>query len=333
MPAELKQTDEGTFQIVEEGQDPKAVKPEELLEAYQKAGADLTAQTVEVTVDGSKRTVTVGEAIQAFEKVSGADEKFQTAASKERAASGALELQQILTKMNTDPQNVTDAEFKKTLTLVGVPGEQIEQAMGAFQAIQSGQLPGGNTVVPQGDGDDQPIPFERLPKEVQESVKATGEVQKTLKTQQDQQFVEELRKNLQGALTSNEYLATILKAESKGKPVDWEAESSWAQDLFEEAWDKVLSKVGVQQQEPTPELLQGIAQEVRNRLERRFGKAGPGPEQDDNTSLGPATVLPPSVTPQEPPKRVSVGEPGRSGNIAKRLMALVTSAAKGGSGK
>lgn len=327
MAAELKQTDEGGFQIVEEGKDPQTVKPEELLEAYQKANTDITGQTLEVTVDGSKRTVTVGDAMKAFEKVAGADQRFEAAAEKERTADRALQVQQILTKMNTQPGDVTEAEFKSVLTNIGVPQDQVAQATEMFQALQTGQFPGGGNVSDTDTGD--VVPLEKLPPEVRQMMADQAEVKKTLTQQNQQQLVEGFREKTKKALTSNEYLAKILEAEADGKPVDWDQNGSWAQDLFDEAWTKVLSKVGVQQLEATPELFEGIAQEIRNRLERRYGKAGSGPGQDDNTSLGPATVLPPSVTPKKPPERVPVGEPGRSGNIAARLVAMVAGA-KGG---
>jgi len=330
MSAELRPKEDGEgYQIVEPGQDPVDVSTEDLLKAYEEAGQDITKRTITVQVDGQDRTVTVEEAAKAFEKVAGADKRFAEASDLVKQAESAVTLQKILTKMNQSPDEVTETEFRTLLSGIGVPANQVDEALTMFKAIQSGQLPAGtgNETDGQNDTIQKPIPFDALPRQVQEAVVAQAETQKHLKAQADKQFVEELQAETKKALTSNEFVAKILSEEANGKPIDWEAKDSWARALFAEAWEMVESKVGVRQQQPSPELFQGIAQELRNRLERR-SKLGSSTGQD-LTSLGPASAMPPSVHLKEPPKRVPVGHEGRSGNIAKRLMAAFYRASQG----
>jgi len=329
MSVELKAKDDGSgFQIVEEGKDPIDVKPEELVQSYRASKADITGQTLEVTVAGKTRTVTVGEAMKAFEKVGGADKALEEAAVKQRDAGEATRMVGILKKMNTEPEKVSADEFQGVLEMAGVPADQIAEAVEIFEKIKAG----GGVVADAQDpdnGDGQTLTMDQLPPEVRLAVATSQDLSKANKARTEAEMVAGLKKNLQEALTSNKFLTKILVKESDGKPINWGVKGSVAKALFDDGWEKVLARVGVQRQDPNPALFEGISQELRNRIEQSGKLFGRGPGQDGNTSLGPALVATSSVEPKEPPERVSVGEPGRSENFRARLRAKFHAALAG----
>ena len=317
MAMELKQAEGGGYEIVEEGKAPIPVKAEDLVRAHTESQKPLNAREVQVRVNGVDRRVTVGDALKSLEKVAGADEKFA-------AAADATKVFETFKKLQMSPEAVTQDEVVGLLRAVGAQEAQVNQAVAVFDELRKG---GGNLQTDEGTDDGKEISLERLPKSLRDLAAAVPDLINRETTRENKALVAEIEKDIQGALTSHEKIGTILKAVTKGGPIRWDAEGSIQAGLFQDAMDKVRSRVFAGQK-ANPELYTAVAGELYDRLVQA-GKLATGGEQDVLTSLGPAIGLPPSIETSEPKERVPVGQSGRASYITSLLHSLAGKAKQG----
>jgi len=288
---------------------------DELASKLASASKPLDDQPVTFKVDGVSRTATVRELTGMASKAEGADKKFADAAE-------AIKVMEALKKMQASPDTVTGEDLDMIMRTAGVPAGERTKALQVLAAAEAQGGKGGNP-------ETEPVALEALPPEVQAAVASTRALEEERFVRAAHALRTQIENNAKEALTKDPTLSKIIMADTDGKPVDWTKDGSAAAVLFAEAMDKVRSRHTERPSEAiTPEVIQGIAQTMRARLEI-FGKVL-APQQADVTALGPALGGSPNVQANEPVVRVPVTDPAHQDNFIARMKRMYQSALSSG---
>jgi hypothetical protein len=315
MPVEVK-VEGGQVQVVRDGV-VTSMKPEDLATALDEAKAPLEDRMLTVRVAGQDRQVSVKEALASFSKVGGADAKFQEAAA-------AMKVAEALGKFQ-DPSKISVEDFDLILQTAGTPAATRAEAIQMFQQLKDGTYQAQDQQQQQQEPPIE-IPDEMLSPAVRQKLSLLDQLLAKEQERTNLDFVGQVEKDVRGVLTSDKTLGTIIASEANGQPVDWAKQDGMAAALFADAMDKVRSRALVDgpRFKATPELYQGIAQELRNRM-AQVGKLA-NSEQAGNTALGPALGMSPRLQTIEPVEPVPVQDPKHSDNFAQRLAHMVAKA-------
>lgn len=314
---EFKIGEDGTVKLVREGQDPVVLTPEQVEEWQTAASQDLKDREVTITVDGSSRKVTVGEALDVYNKELAGDKKLRESAQ-------AVKVLEAIHKMQ-DPEQVSAEDFDLVLREMGQPAEARQQALALFEQMKSGEIDMSqvNAQDNPDSEDDVKLGWEHLSPEIQQAIRAGQEASKASEQQEYERFVQQVENSLKKTLTEDPKLGKIIAEESDGR-VDWEGKTAAAR-FFQDGMEKVHSRVLAKGEQVGPNMYQAISQELRDRVDHA-GKLTKS-EQDDSSSLGPAPGMPAKLQAKEPIERVPVTDPDRGTNIMHRLMQGVAKAA------
>jgi len=246
-------------------------------------------ETFTVKVDGQERQVSREEAIKAYEKAQGADERFREASDLRKQASLGLEIQQLYQKLSDD--TASEAEQSRWAELFGMD----------VNDLQNQQPPAAAQAPPSGDN--------KLPDRVEKTIK-------TVDRMEAQRAADEANRNFtdwaESALDKNETLGTLTK----------ELEPGQKNQIREEVMRQVRNEVIVsmnQGEKLRPELVNRVMASAVTQLEK-FGNLfrkvnapipgfGPTPDGLEVTSLS-----------DTPPKRVAGTDPNYGSNFATRVL-------------
>lgn len=311
MPAELKMGADGFVQLVDGANVLKTMTPAEAASRLGGTG-DITGSTVTFKVNGSDRAATVGELMKMAEKAEGADAKF-------REAADAIKVMDIMKKIQSAPTEVNPADYDWVLAQSGASQQQRTEALAMLSevnrlAAEQGNQGGGGT-----DGNEgTTLTMDHMPPEVRQAVQAAGAISQEQHAAKLKSVKAEIENMAREVLTKDSALGIMIANEANGQPVSWDKDGGTASFLFNELMDKVRSRVLLRPEEAlTPEVMAGIAQNVRNAV-LRLGKVGVT-EQAKPTALGPALGLISRLQATGPVERVPFNDPRRKDYIRQAL--------------
>jgi len=255
-------------------------------------------QLYTIKVRGQERQVTKDELVRLAQKNENADQVVQT----------YTEDHQAWDDFSKARQGDRDA-YGRLWRRVGFDSK--EQALQYFDAaMASGQDPTGGAAGGDDDDDDGPIPIEKLPPEVQDSM-----------TREKQRYYQEIQQammqTLAEALDKDQVLGDIIKQEGPDSPV--------VTHLREQAYDFLGPYVQSGRKFYEPEVLQNVVQKTRQFAKDMKLMDRPKGEGVVGLGAGPTDLLSTPMAPKEPAKRPSMDDPEYEDKMEAYLSDLLVS--------
>lgn len=247
------------------------------------------ARTIELTINGEKRTLTAREAFKLAEKAEGAEKRFRDAAALASRAQKGVRIQDLLDAGSAN--QLDDNGMTELCGLLGVNPQDLATDT-EDETMDEGATDAGSAGAQE---QRKPITVADLDPSLQAQLKAAHDVSVT-------NYQEQWVRAIDGAIQSD----TVLQERIAG---DTGRNAAIRQLVTSEVNRRVLAG-----QKPGPELLQASVQQART-IAKAFesGVATPG--------LGPAPTMPPGFQAGKPPKRVSVQDPDYTENLVHRTLA------------
>jgi len=259
---------------------------------------DSKKDTYELTVDGTKRTVTLDEMKDLAQKSAGADKKFQDASEMKKSAESGLRIMQLTEALSDNP---TDAQVREFAALMNLDPDEFIQYLKEDDGSDNKPQKGKTTT-------------KLSAEDLKSALKEQGIDLDQLKAVADyshQRHIEDARKEIRKisdeAVDKDEIFGKI-KIGEKGKD-----RLAVVQDLVAE---DVLRKI----QDGVPfgaDMVKASVQKIRSYV-TKFGIPGKPDEYPISMGLGPGAGFPASVNSEEPIKRVSAAEDGNEENFIAR---------------
>jgi len=196
MPDELR-NDQDAKQEPEQGAAPETPAP-----AKEEPDEEDAPQTFTVTVNGEKRTITLEEALKAYEKVTGADEKFRAAADLAKQAQKGIRISELLEKGRREP--LSQSELIEYANLLGIPQEDVLAAMTGEEEEDEGEET-GSAASPSLPKTPSPVKFEDLDPQLQRDLEK-------LREQEIERGREAIRKEVTEAVDKDKVLGKMIAA-------------------------------------------------------------------------------------------------------------------------